>query len=53
MMAHPLMVHAHFLEAYIHFTLMYTPGHILPVLPVNDLINKDGKPTTPFKLQQV
>ena len=40
--AHSLMVNARFLEAYIHFTLMYTT--------IRDLINKDGDPTTPFKL---
>ena len=29
---------------------MYTTDHIFPVLPIKDLINKDGEPTTPFKL---
>ena len=29
---------------------MYTTDHIFPVLPINDLINKDGEPNTPFKL---
>ena len=48
--AHSLMVHARVLEAYIHFALIYMSDHILPVLPIKDLINKDGKPTTPFKL---
>ena len=24
--------------------------HIFPILPIKDLINKDGKPTTSFKL---
>ena len=43
------MVHARVLEAYIHFSLMYTKYHIFPVLPIKDMINKDGKPTTPFK----
>ena len=37
--AHSLMVHARVLEAYIHFTLMYTKYHIFPVLPIKDLIN--------------
>ena len=45
--AHSLMVHARVLEAYIHFALMYTTDHISPVLPIKDLINKDGDPTTP------
>ena len=44
------MVHARFLEAYIHFSLIYAADHILPVRPINDLINEDGEPTTPFKL---
>ena len=44
------MLHAQFSEAYIHFTLMYMEDHILPVLPIKDLINKDGEPTTPVKL---
>ena len=35
--AHSLMVHARFLEAYIHFVLMYTTYHIFPVLPIKDL----------------
>ena len=29
---------------------MYTVDHIFPVLPIKDMINKDGDPTTPFKL---
>ena len=44
------MVHARVLEAYIHFTLMYTKNHIFPVLLIKDLINEDGDPTTPFKI---
>ena len=30
--------------------LMYTTDHIFPVIPIKDLINKDGDPTMPFKL---
>ena len=45
-----LMVHTIFLEAYIHFSFMYRSDHIFPVIPVKDLINEDGDPTTPFKL---
>ena len=29
---------------------MYTTDHFFPVLPIKDLINKDGNPTTPHKL---
>ena len=48
--AHSLMVHIRVLEAYIHFELMYTTYQIFPVLPMKDMINKDGDATTPFKL---
>ena len=48
--AHSLMVHARVLEAYIHFALMYTTDHIFQVIPIKDLINEDGDPTTPHKL---
>ena len=48
--SHSLMVHARVLEAYIHFALMYKTDHIFPVLPIKDLINEDGDPTTPHKL---
>ena len=44
------MVHARFLEAYIHSTLMYTKYHIFPVLTIKDIMNEDGDPTTPHKL---
>ena len=29
---------------------MYTADHIFPVLPIKNLINEDGDPTTPQKL---
>ena len=48
--AHYLMVHAIFLEAYINFSFMYTTDHIFPVRPIKDMINKDGDLTTPYKL---
>ena len=48
--AHSLMVHARVLEVYVHFTLIYTTDHIFLVLPIRDLINEDGYPTTPHKL---
>ena len=44
------MVHIRVSEAYINFALMYTTYHIFPVLKIKDLINKDGDPTTPYKL---
>ena len=47
---HSIMVHDRVSEAYIHFALMYTTDRIFPVLPIKNLINKDGDPTTPFKL---
>ena len=48
--AHSLMVHARVPELYVHLALMYTTYHIFPVLPIKDLINEDGNPTTPQKL---
>ena len=48
--AHYNMVNARVLEAYIHFTLMYTTDHIFPVLTIKYMINNDGDPTTPHKL---
>ena len=48
--AHSLVVHARVLEAYIHFVLMYMADHIFLVLPIKDLINEYGNPTTPVKL---
>ena len=48
--SHSLMLHARVPEAYVHFALMYTTDHIFSVLPIKDLINEDGSPTTPHKL---
>ena len=48
--AHSLMVHARVPEVYVHFALMYTTDHIFTVIPIKNLINKDGDPTTPHKL---
>ena len=48
--AHSLMVHARVPEVYVHFALMYTTDYICLVLPIKDLINKDGNPTAPHKL---
>ena len=44
------MVHARVLEAYIHFSLMYTTDHIFPVLPIKYMINEDGDPKTPHDI---
>ena len=49
--AHALMVHARVPEVYVHFALMYTTDHIFPVLTIKDLINEDGDPKTPHKLE--
>ena len=37
-------------EAYNYFSLIYTTDHIFPVLPIKDMINEDGDPTTSHKL---
>ena len=49
--AHFIMVHARVPEVYVHFTVMYTTYHIFLVLPIKDLINEDGDPTMPHKLE--
>ena len=38
------------IRRYVHLTLMYTTDHKFPVLPIKDIINEDGDPTTPHKL---
>ena len=48
--SHSLMVHARVLEAYIHFSFMYTTYNIFLVLPIKDMINEDVDPTTSFKI---
>ena len=49
--SHSLIVHTRVFETYINFALMYMTDHIFLVLPIKDLINKDGKPITTFKLE--
>ena len=44
------MIHDRVPEVYVHLTLMYTIDHIFTFLPIKDLTNKDGDPTTPHKL---
>ena len=39
---HSIMVHARVLEKYIHFALMYMTYHIFTVIPIKNLVNKDG-----------
>ena len=48
--SHSLMVHARVLEAYIHFSFMYTADHNFLVISIKYLINEDSEPTTPYKL---
>ena len=48
--AHSLMVHARVSELYIHFAIMYRTDGIFPILPINDMINKDGDLTTTYEL---
>ena len=48
--AHALMVHARVPEVYVHFVLLYTTDHNIPVLPIKDHINEDGDPKMPHKL---
>ena len=45
------MVHAQVYDKYIQFELMYTTDNIYPVLKIKHLVNKDGEPTTPQKLE--
>ena len=47
---HSLIVHARVLEANVHFAFMYLTDHIFLVIPIRDLINEDGDPTTPHKI---
>ena len=48
--AHYLIVNARVSEVYVHFALMYTTDHIFLLLPIKDIINKDGDPTMKHKL---
>ena len=50
MISHSLVVLELVSETYINLALIYTTDHIFPVLPIKDMMNKDGDPTTPFKL---
>ena len=45
------MLHARVLDEYIHFSVMCTTHNIFLVLPINNLVNQYGEPTTPQKLQ--
>ena len=48
--AHSLMVHTRVSEAYFHCELMYMTDQTFTVVPIKDMINKDGNPTTTFRL---
>ena len=48
--AQALMVYARVPEIYVLLALIYTTDHLFLVLPIKDLINEDGDPTTPYKL---
>ena len=48
--AHSLMVHARVPEVYVNFALMHTTDHIFPFLPIKDIKNNNGDPTTSHKL---
>ena len=44
------MLYARVLALFIHIALMYATNHIFPGLPIKDIIRKDLKRTTSFKL---
>ena len=48
---HSIMVHTQVSDENIHFALMYTNDNIFTVLPIKQLVNQDGEPTTPHKLK--
>ena len=45
------MLHTQVSEKDIHFSIMYTPAQISPVLTIKHKLNKDVEPTTPHKLE--
>ena len=49
--ASSIIVHAWVLYEYIHFVLMYKTHQIFTVFPIKYLLNQDGEPTTPHKLE--
>ena len=51
--AHSIMVHAQVSDKYIHFKLMYMTYHIFHVLKIKHLMNQDGEPTMPHKMETV
>ena len=48
--AHYLMEHARFLEAYIYICINVYERSYFPVLQIKYMINEDGNLTMPFKL---
>ena len=49
--AHYLMVHARVPKVYVNLALMYTIDNMFLVLQIKDIINKDGNPTMPRKME--
>ena len=47
---HSIMVYARVSDEYINFVLMYMADNIFTVLPIKQVVNQDGKPTTPHKM---
>ena len=45
------MVQVQVSDDYIQFALMYTTDYIFHVLPIKKLVNKNGEPPTPHKLE--
>ena len=45
------MVHAWVSDKYIHFSFICITDDIIPGLPIKYLVNQDGEPTTPQKLE--
>ena len=48
--AHSLMVFARVNDDYTHHALIFAAHHIIPVLPLKDLVNEQGDPVTPIEL---
>ena len=49
-LAHSMMVFARVDESFTHHASVYAAHHIVPILPLKDLTNKQGKSVTPHEL---
>ena len=49
--SHSIMLHTRVSDEYIHFSIMYTTDNIVSILQIKHLVNKDGEPSTPHKLE--